>query len=164
MTIASGGSPRRRGKLTVATCEDTREAISARFDGEQSEICDAIIAAHAAACRPCHEFQSNLASLERRVGLRASKPAPEALVPLLLPLLRSDSRPASAIRASRCRRWQSSVGWLRVAGWARAIAPAALAVFALLLGAWGGQPHPAADLAPNGCISYLLEHHVWPGY
>ena len=153
-----------RREPTIVSCDDAREAISARFDGEKSDISDAILAGHVASCQTCQEFQSNLASLERQVRLRAWKPASEPLVPLLVSLLQSNTRPASTIAVRRRLRRRHNVGWLRVAEWAGAIAPAALAVLALLLGAWGGQPHPVADLAPNGCISYLLEHHVWPGY
>lgn len=152
----------RRPRPAAVPCEHAREAISARCDGEEPGVSDAIVDDHVAKCQGCQRFQSELASLSRRARLRASRPAPEGLLAELLPLLASGPAATSKARPGRPAELKPGLGWLGAARWAAVAAPALAAVVALPLGALA-QPHLLPHLAPNGCINYLLQHHTWPG-
>lgn len=110
-------APFRRPPPLVA-CEDVREALSARLDGEEVPLSDAAVDAHLAGCRGCEAFRVGAARLAWRPDLRASKAPPEGLSARLADLgrgLAADGpRPPPVTREPRrvfcrARRWAATV-------------------------------------------------------
>jgi hypothetical protein len=88
-------------KLTIISCEGAREVVSARFDGQKSEMSEAILDDHLASCERCRDFQSHLATLSRRARLQASRPVPESLVTVVAPLLPTSTGAPRTYRVDR---------------------------------------------------------------
>ncbi|WP_432978344.1 zf-HC2 domain-containing protein [Dactylosporangium sp. CA-233914] len=64
-------------------CEQYREALSARLDGEDEPIEPALVDAHLAACAPCREWEREARSVTRLVRLQpmtATPPPAESLL------------------------------------------------------------------------------------
>lgn len=51
------------------TCEEVREQVSARLDGETTAVADSLIDAHLATCAECHVFAERAVVLHRRMRL-----------------------------------------------------------------------------------------------
>jgi predicted anti-sigma-YlaC factor YlaD len=64
-------------------CDQIREAISARLDGEEPGIAPAEIGTHVASCPGCRAFMEGTAALHRSVRLAAAPPVPD-LTPQVL--------------------------------------------------------------------------------
>ena len=144
--------------VTLLSCSSAREAMSARFDQEPARTSDEAIDAHLDACSKCREFDSRLANLARPLRIRPTTTVP----PTLLPLLRGARATGNTVDTSR--RWRPRFELPRVAGWAMAAVPAALAIVALAQLGVGHVTHYPPALTPTRCTSYFLVHHVWPGY
>ncbi len=160
---------RRRGDPLVQTCDSVRESISARFDGERSELGERAARSHLDACASCRRYRDDLAALARHTRLRTSVSAPAELAPSLVALLTDRAPAADAPPASRTsdrgRRVHRHRGTGRcLARWTVAMVPASAFVAAFALGAFGGHPPLTPHLAPNPCIEHLLARHVWSGY
>ena len=157
MTKAGGSSCR---KAPIA-CDAASEAISARMDGEQLPIASADLDAHLAGCPACRDFEAQVATLGRRVGLTAARPVPEGLVAAL-----------TAIAEPSDRRFAWMVGRRLLPGtrfglssrvqWAGAAVPAVLAAVALSMGA-GSHLHLVPTRPPSACTAGLPVRHVSRG-
>lgn len=118
-------------------CEHTREAISARLDGEDAGPEVARLDRHLAGCAACTAWAADLDVLHRLVRVRAAEPVPDLTAGILAA---APGRRAAAPRVERI----SSVRW---ALFAIALTQLVLAGPALLLGEDAGATvHVAREL------------------
>jgi predicted anti-sigma-YlaC factor YlaD len=117
-------------------CETTREALSARADGEATSDDLVFIDAHLADCLDCRHFAADMERLDRMVRIRPAEP-----VPSLVAAVTARARPARLGRG----------GWLRPAlVWVAAVM-LVQSLPALLFGdASGTSPHLARHLGAFG--------------
>lgn len=118
-----------------------REAISARLDGEASDLDDTALEGHVATCRACAAWSEELAVLHRMVRVREAEPVPDLTAAIL----------ADAPLPAAVRRRTSPLGEpVSVARWALfvvALTQLVLAGPALLLGEGAGATvHVAREL------------------
>ena len=64
-------------------CEVIREALSARLDGETSELTDHAVDVHLGTCPACTAWAEELAVLHRMVRVREAEPVPDITVAIL---------------------------------------------------------------------------------
>jgi predicted anti-sigma-YlaC factor YlaD len=117
-------------------CVTTREALSARADGEATNDDLALVGAHLAHCGGCRQFASDMERIDRMIRIRPAEP-----VPSLVASVTARARPARLGRG----------GWLRPAlAWVAAVM-LIQSVPALLFGqASGTSPHLARHLGAFG--------------
>jgi predicted anti-sigma-YlaC factor YlaD len=117
-------------------CVTTREALSARADGEATSDDLALVGAHLAHCAECRQFASDMERIDRMIRIRPAEP-----VPSLVAAVTARARPARLGRG----------GWLRPAlAWVAAVM-LIQSVPALLFGqASGTSPHLARHLGAFG--------------
>lgn len=117
-------------------CVTTREALSARADGEATSDEFTLAGAHLAGCAECRKFSSDIERIDRMIRIRPAEPAPS-----LVASVTARARPARLGRG----------GWLRPAlAWVAAVM-LVQSVPALLLGqASGTNPHLARHLGAFG--------------
>jgi predicted anti-sigma-YlaC factor YlaD len=117
-------------------CETTREALSARADGEATGNDITVAETHLAQCPSCRSFAADLEHVDRMVRIRPAEPVPD-----LVAAVTARARPARLGRG----------GWLRPAlAWV-AIVMLIQSLPALLLGeAAGTSPHLARHLGAFG--------------
>ena len=117
-------------------CVTTREALSARADGEATSDDLALAAAHLAGCAECRQFAVDMERIDRMIRIRPAEP-----VPSLVASVTARARPARLGRG----------GWLRPAlAWVAAVM-LVQSVPALLFGhASGTSPHLARHLGAFG--------------
>jgi predicted anti-sigma-YlaC factor YlaD len=117
-------------------CVTTREALSARADGEATNDDLALVGAHLAHCAECRQFASDMERIDRMIRVRPAEP-----VPSLVAAVTARARPARLGRG----------GWLRPAlAWVAAVM-LIQSVPALLFGeASGTSPHLARHLGAFG--------------
>jgi predicted anti-sigma-YlaC factor YlaD len=122
-------------------CVTTREALSARADGEATNDDLALAGAHLAQCAECRRFASDMERLDRMIRIRPAEP-----VPSLVAAVTARARPARLGRG----------GWLRPAlAWVAAVM-LIQSVPALLFGeASGTSPHLARHLGAFGAALAL---------
>jgi len=58
-------------------CDQIREAISARLDGEETDVESAVIETHVASCPGCRAFVEGTAGLHRSLRLAPAPPVPD---------------------------------------------------------------------------------------
>lgn len=80
-----------------AACLRAREAVSARLDGELSELEAARLEQHLRGCGPCAEFAAGAEEVARRLRVAALEPAPDEL---FLPRRRRIAAPYAAAAAT----------------------------------------------------------------
>jgi anti-sigma factor RsiW len=160
-----------RYKSATLRCEDAREAISARLDGERPQLSDKTIESHLSRCDSCREYEALAPSLSR-LSLRASKSPPPALTPLLTSLLSRQAPRAEAPfeRTLHSRRPSLSKGAglpkraganrVHFARWAAGLIPAIAAAVVLPLGA-SAHAHVVPTRNPTPCTARLHRgvHH-----
>jgi predicted anti-sigma-YlaC factor YlaD len=114
-------------------CEDCRDAISARMDGEDPGVDPGVVELHLDGCADCRAFSERAAQVTRLARIRPAEDLPDVLPGLLAALDAGESRPAPR------RTWRSI---------ARDAVRAALAVLAVgqlalalsgIVAALGGQ-------------------------
>ncbi len=117
-------------------CENIREVLSARADGEASSDEIAAADAHVSTCPACERFATDMAGIDRMVRVRPAEP-----VPSLVASVTARARPARLGRG----------GWLRPAlAWV-AVVMLVQSLPALLFGeASGTSPHLARHLGAFG--------------
>jgi predicted anti-sigma-YlaC factor YlaD len=117
-------------------CVTTREALSARADGEATSDDLALAGTHLADCAGCRQFASDMERIDRMIRIRPAEP-----VPSLVASVTARARPARLGRG----------GWLRPAlAWVAAVM-LVQSVPALLFGqASGTSPHLARHLGAFG--------------
>lgn len=64
-------------------CEDYREAISARIDGEDGGVAEGTLARHLADCSACRAFETAALAATRRARLRPAEAVPDLTGPIL---------------------------------------------------------------------------------
>lgn len=120
-------------------CEDCREAISARLDGEATPDEIVAIDAHLATCAGCGAFAAHATELHRTMRVRAADPVPDLTSAILAKV------PAGAERPQRARTLVPE--WPRYALLAIGLTQLVLAIPALLLGdSAGSSVHVAREL------------------
>ena len=160
-------------------CEDAREALSCKIDGESLPMTAKELRLHVQSCASCAKFASQAPHLRLAEQVVLSKrPAPQ-LLDRLLTVAAEEARerhPQGYAPTGRLSRrsfgaalprlprppWMPSratVGAFAVAG-----GPAVAAVCVAALGPWSSHAAIAAHLTSNGCIAPLLARHLWPGY
>jgi len=149
------------GRQTIVGCEQAREAISARLDGERPQISDAVAAAHLAACPACRKFDANLVDLTRLVRLRTSRPTPEGLKKMLVSISAADARPTFGVAHRRYLIRGFPLTWFTAGRWTATLTPAIVVVAALLGGS--APSHLVSSDVPTPCTIRLVMHHVPPG-
>jgi len=117
-------------------CVTTREALSARADGEATSDDLVLAGTHLADCAGCRQFASDMERIDRMIRIRPAEP-----VPSLVASVTARARPARLGRG----------GWLRPAlAWVAAVM-LVQSVPALLFGqASGTSPHLARHLGAFG--------------
>lgn len=129
-------------RLEGVDCEQVREAISARLDGETSPVPDEALAAHVRTCAPCLSFEAQAVALHRRFRLAAAAPMPD-LTDAVVAAVAGDR----AIRTRLWRQWQGT----RFALAAVAVVEIALTAPSLVLGHDAEAPvHVAHELGSFG--------------
>lgn len=58
-------------------CDDVRDALSARLDGEPTGLDDPTLHAHLAGCPSCRSFDERLADVHRRIRVRPAEVVPD---------------------------------------------------------------------------------------
>lgn len=121
-------------------CEPIREALSARLDGEASEVGSAAVDAHLRACRECAAWSQELGVLHRMVRVREAEVVPDLTAAILGAPPELRPMPWRAVRVER----------VSVARWVLfvvALTQLVLAAPALLLGEDAGATvHVAREL------------------
>ena len=110
-------------------CDDCREAVSARLDGEPEPVPAARTDRHLAGCAACRAWQQQAIELTRRLRVRPAGGQPRVAERVLVRVWPSPSRPAAG------RGWrvvlaavavaQFGLGAAQVAGWHAGMRPAA---------------------------------------
>jgi predicted anti-sigma-YlaC factor YlaD len=75
-------------------CEDCRDAISARMDGEDPGVDPGAVERHLEGCAACRAFSDRAAHVTRMARLRPAEDLPDVLPGLLTALDAGESRPA----------------------------------------------------------------------
>lgn len=75
----SADTPRAR----APGCSAVRDAVSARFDGEDAPLAGAEVERHLTGCGSCAAFESGLAPLARRTRVVAAAPVPDVTAQVL---------------------------------------------------------------------------------
>jgi len=75
-------------------CEDCRDAISARMDGEDPGIDPEVVERHLEDCAACRAFSERAAQVTRLARIRPAEDLPDVLPGLLAALDAGESRPA----------------------------------------------------------------------
>lgn len=122
-------------------CEQCREVVSARLDGEATETDDRGVEVHLARCGACRGFEARAAELHRATRVRAAEPVPDLTARVL-----TGAATTSASIRNRKRR-QRPPAWPRYALLTVALTQLVLAVPALVLGDGSdGSVHAAREL------------------
>jgi predicted anti-sigma-YlaC factor YlaD len=64
-------------------CSDCQEALSARSDGELSDLEQQLVAAHVATCVACREFGERVETLNRSLRVRPAERVPDLSAPIM---------------------------------------------------------------------------------
>jgi anti-sigma factor RsiW len=153
---------RSRARVVTVNCEEAKEAISARLDGERHPLTGPPLGSHLATCQACRAFEVDAVAIGRRALLRAPRPVPTDLVASLVQLL--EPAPTGPLAVARRRHWERAPGFglTSTACWAGALIPAATAVAAISLGL-GSHPHLVPTRPPSPCTVGLVARHLQSG-
>ncbi len=164
VVIPRGARPRRvrlRIKRAIVGCEEAREAISARLDGEQSPFPVGPLDAHVVLCEACRDFEAAALAIGRRLSLRASRPVPDDLVETLVALMGPPQRPILVPLGRRRPGTGSGFGYGPTVRWAAAMLPAVVAAAAFSFGV-GSHPRLVPTRPPSPCTIGLIARHIPP--
>lgn len=122
-------------------CDVIREAISARLDGEATDLDDRALEGHVATCRSCAAWSEELDVLHRMVRVREAEPVPDLTAAILA------AAPLPALPRRRTSPLAEPVSVARWALFVVALTQLVLAGPALLLGEDAGATvHVAREL------------------
>jgi len=82
-SLVSGNQSPQSSDPPPMRCDAIREALSARLDGELSELGDDAVDAHVATCRGCAAWSEELTLLHRIVRVREAEPVPDLTAAIL---------------------------------------------------------------------------------
>ncbi|QXC62887.1 zf-HC2 domain-containing protein [Aquihabitans sp. G128] len=123
-------------------CQSCREALSARLDGEDPGVADAVLDRHLASCAACRAFADGSALVRRRLAVRPAEAVPDLTAPILAAAY-ADRRQAAAAAA----RSAASAHWTRWALLGVALTQLALSLPPMLFGHDANAPiHLAREL------------------
>ena len=125
------------------TCEQMRVALSARLDGEEAGVPDAVLDAHLADCAGCEVWLSQAERLTRAVRVQAVE-VPDLTAAVLAAVAADPRAPRRVPAAEAAAAGRRQI--LRVAVAVAAVAQLALAVPLLLSGGAAG-PHSGREMA-----------------
>ncbi|HXY94932.1 MAG TPA: zf-HC2 domain-containing protein [Acidimicrobiia bacterium] len=126
------------------TCTHIRHAISARLDGEDPGIDDAVVDTHVATCAACRGFVASATRLHRATRLGAAPDVPDLTPAILAAIGDAGQSPAPAPPDSAVPETQLALRWVLAT---IAIVQIAVAVPALVFGSDAGLPvHTARHL------------------
>jgi predicted anti-sigma-YlaC factor YlaD len=120
------------------TCMQIHQAISARLDGEEPGVDEAVLYAHLAGCADCRAFAHEAEGVHRRVRLAPAPAIPDLTPSILTAIGEEEHRAEEDPRAGDA---QVALRWLLLA---IGVAQIAIAVPALVFGADAGVPVHAA--------------------
>ncbi|MEX2254313.1 MAG: zf-HC2 domain-containing protein [Acidimicrobiia bacterium] len=116
-------------------CEHCRMAVSARLDGEDTDVSSVALHAHLAECAACRDFEGATSALHRSVRVAPAPPVPDLTSRILGAIGEEPARPSTHRDA-----WRAALAVV-------ALIQIALALPALLLGNDAGLPvHTARHL------------------
>ena len=139
-TDDTGGNLRElQRRLPRMTCMQIHQAISARLDGEEPGLDEAVLYAHLAGCADCRAFAHEAEALHRQRAARSRRRRSPISRPSILTAIGEEERRADA-SADR-RRPSIALRWILLA---IGVAQIAIAVPALVFGADAGLPVHAA--------------------
>jgi len=118
-------------------CDQSRDAISARMDGEDAGVTEAALDHHLAACHGCREFALHAGELHRVLRVRAAEPVPD----LSAAILHAAPQPEPASQPS----WM--MAWLRYGLTVVGLTMLILAVPSLILHDSGSAIHLTRELS-----------------
>lgn len=134
-------------------CEDCRDAISARMDGEDAGVAPGAVDDHLAGCAGCRAFADRAAHVTRLARLRPAEDLPDVLPGVLAALDAGESRPAPPRTARAIAR-----DAVRVALAALAVGQLALALSGIIAAAGAA----GADRLAGASIAHLThESAAW---
>ncbi len=151
-------------KAGAVPCDRIRQAISAAFDGERPGLRAKVINADVTHCRGCKHYQEGIVVLSRQPNLQTSRPVPLALTDRLAAEW-SDARDQTPPIYPRS--WQRAgwgFPWRRAVPWLGSLAPAAVVLVVVPLGALSSPPvRPTPASTP--CTIHLrsIQGHVVAG-
>jgi predicted anti-sigma-YlaC factor YlaD len=85
-------------------CQPCRDALSARIDGEEPSVPEAVLRRHLDGCASCRAFADGSAALHRRTSVREADPVPDLTGPILA-AARSRAVPPEPRPADHWSRW-----------------------------------------------------------
>lgn len=119
-------------------CQPCREALSARLDGEDPGVADALVDRHLAGCAACRAYGESSRSVRRAFAVRPADPVPDLTGPILAAALARSTVPGAAQGASRLvpgpPNRSTGSHWSRWALLAVALIQLAVAVPSMVLG------------------------------
>ncbi len=124
-------------------CDQSREAISARLDGEEPGQPEAALDAHLAGCGDCQAFALGAGDLHRSLRVRAAEPVPDLSAAILQAVPRGDGD-AIAAPGSPPR---PAVAWLRYGLTVVGLTMLVLAMPSLVLHDSGSAIHLTRELS-----------------
>ena len=141
-------------KAGAVPCDRIRAAISASFDGERLGVKAKIMDSHLIHCRGCQQYREGIVALNRQPDLQISREVPLGLKERLAAELPRATDPTARIYPRFWRPVSWGAPWHRSVRWLAALAPAAIVVVVLPLGALS-SPHPRPTPASTPCTNYL---------
>lgn len=141
----------------MLACEVTREAISARLDGEEPPVPDEVTSRHLATCRPCRDFESRAAAMRHQMRLSVLPELRDLTQEVLALLDCEDPVTTAQLAPSALLGRRPRPSWLRVTQWAAGLMPLGVAVPALALGIFS-HPHIVPSHVLTPCTMSLVHH------
>lgn len=132
-------------------CQSCREALSARLDGEDPGVPDALVDQHLAGCAACSAYAEGSQLVRRRLAVRAADPVPDLTGPILAAAAARRPAPSAVARLTARLAGGPVDGqghhWTRWALLAVALTQLAVAAPPMLLGQdAGASVHVAREL------------------
>ena len=152
---------RSRARAVVVTCEEAKESISARLDGEPPPWPSRSWLTISPRCPACRDFEADAVAIGRRALLRAPRPVPR-IGGQLGPAARGRPYGLAGRGTTTALGATSGFGWNSTARWAGALVPAATAVAAISLGV-GSHVHLVPTRPPSPCTIGLVARHLRSG-
>lgn len=104
-------------------CDECREALSARIDGEDEPVSPRLVDDHLSTCVACARWQDQAISLTRSLRLGPARPGPDLTAAVLAAAGRTDGRLSRWVRpvmpGSRASRQVAARFALAMVGWAQ---------------------------------------------